>query len=178
MLALKYIPHYTYNDYCAWEGRWELIDGIPYAMSPAPRIRHQDINTAIIHELRKNIRKCKKCKALIYVDWKINEDTVVQPDAIVICRNSGNEQFLDFPPEIIFEILSPSTTYKDKMLKYELYQSQGVKYYVIVDPDAETAEVFELKNKSYTRAKETTNEKFVFKLSECNISFDFKKIWV
>ncbi len=176
-VALKYIPHYTYSDYCRWEGRWELIDGIPYAMSPAPKIRHQDINTSIVQQLKNNLGNCKKCKAFIYVDWKINEDTVVQPDAIVICKNPGNEHFLDFPPEVIFEILSPSTTHKDKMIKYELYESQGVKYYIIVNPDAETAEIYELKNKSYKKIIETSTEKFIFKLSECNIKFDFKKIW-
>ncbi|HJY21679.1 MAG TPA: hypothetical protein VJ279_02270 [Hanamia sp.] len=34
MSAVKIQPYYTYKDYCAWEGRWELIDGIPFAMSP------------------------------------------------------------------------------------------------------------------------------------------------
>jgi hypothetical protein len=37
----KILPHYTYEDYCRWEGQWELIDGIPYAMSPMPRPQHQ-----------------------------------------------------------------------------------------------------------------------------------------
>ncbi|HSV11108.1 MAG TPA: hypothetical protein VLI68_10085 [Hanamia sp.] len=36
MSAVKLLPHYTYEDYCHWEGRWEVIDGIPYAMIPAP----------------------------------------------------------------------------------------------------------------------------------------------
>ncbi len=41
MSAVKLLPYYTYEDYCRWEGRWELIDGIPFAMSPAPTPRHQ-----------------------------------------------------------------------------------------------------------------------------------------
>lgn len=42
-LALKIedLPHYTYDDYAQWEGRWEIIEGVPYAMSPAPTIKHQ-----------------------------------------------------------------------------------------------------------------------------------------
>lgn len=36
MSAVRILPHYTYSDYCNWEGRWELIEWIPYAMSPAP----------------------------------------------------------------------------------------------------------------------------------------------
>ncbi len=39
--AQKYRPYYTYENYCEWEGRWELIDGIPYAMSPLPVPAHQ-----------------------------------------------------------------------------------------------------------------------------------------
>ena len=39
-IAGKYRPHYTYEDYLLWEGRWELIEGMPYAMSPTPVIDH------------------------------------------------------------------------------------------------------------------------------------------
>ena len=42
-IANKYRPHYTYDDYCQWEGRWELIEGMPYAMSPAPVPAHQRV---------------------------------------------------------------------------------------------------------------------------------------
>ena len=50
MSAIKLLPHYTYEDYCNWEGRWELIDGIPFAMSPAPTPRHQWLIANIIAE--------------------------------------------------------------------------------------------------------------------------------
>ena len=43
-IAQKYLPNYTYADYCQWEGQWELIEGIPYAMSPLPIIIHQIVN--------------------------------------------------------------------------------------------------------------------------------------
>ena len=43
-IADKYRPNYNYRDYVLWEGRWELIDGMPYAMSPLPIRDHQDIN--------------------------------------------------------------------------------------------------------------------------------------
>jgi hypothetical protein len=41
--AIKALPHYTYDDYVHWEGLWEIINGIPYAMSPTPTLRHQFI---------------------------------------------------------------------------------------------------------------------------------------
>ncbi|HEO65459.1 MAG TPA: Uma2 family endonuclease, partial [Spirochaetes bacterium] len=43
-MKIDYIPRYTYEDYVNWEGRWELIDGLPYAMSPLPSINHQQVN--------------------------------------------------------------------------------------------------------------------------------------
>ena len=47
-IADRYRPQFTYDDYVLWEGRWELIDGMPYAMSPAPAPFHQRINFNMI----------------------------------------------------------------------------------------------------------------------------------
>ena len=51
MGALDYIKHYTYEDYKLWEGKWELYEGYPVAMSPAPMIKHQTIAYAIAARL-------------------------------------------------------------------------------------------------------------------------------
>lgn len=40
VIRLEDLPYYTYDDYKSWEGRWELIHGIPYAMSPYPTLKH------------------------------------------------------------------------------------------------------------------------------------------
>ena len=58
-LSIKDIPTYNYDDYLNWEGRWELINGIPYAMSPMPYPKHQRISNNIswqLTELLKSIR--------------------------------------------------------------------------------------------------------------------------
>ena len=66
---IKILPHYTYEEYCQWEGRWELIEGIPYAMSPTPVPRHQWISCNIKSELKDAIKKalCKNCVGMEYV---------------------------------------------------------------------------------------------------------------
>jgi len=87
------------------------------------------------------------------------------------------EKFLTFPPTVIFEILSPSTAQKDKTLKFDLYESQGVKYYVIVDIAAKSAIVYEYINDKYTKVLETGNESFTFNLEVCSAEFSFEKIW-
>lgn len=129
----KYRPYYTYKDYCQWEGRWELIEGMPYAMSPAPVPAHQSVSALLSFEFVKAIKKCKNYKLFHPLDWKIKEDTIVQPDVLVVC-DKVEKKCLDFSPVLVVEILSPSTVSKDRGEKMQLYQSQKVKYYLIVDP--------------------------------------------
>lgn len=178
--ALKHIhiPHYTYDDYCLWEGRWELLNGVPYSMSPAPSIPHQSIVGNIYSQLTSLLDNCNNnCQVLLSpVDWKMSDETVVQPDVMVACGDL-KDKYLDFAPEIVFEVLSDSTKEKDRTVKYEIYQSEGVKYYVIVNTKQKNAEVFQLKNKFYSKIKETKTETVRMDIKECPINFDFKKIW-
>ncbi len=176
-VALKNLPHYTYDDYCQWEGRWELIDGIPYSMSPLPGFHHQDLNLKICTQLTELLTNCGECKVYMPIDWKVSEDTVVQPDVSVICGIPKNDQYLDFAPSIVFEILSPSTSQKDKTVKFEIYRREGVKYYIIVDRDKNIADVFELKNKKYNKIVQAKNQTIPFKIKKCLVNFNFEKIW-
>jgi Uma2 family endonuclease len=88
------------------------------------------------------------------VDWQISDDTVVQPDVLVVCDENEEEEKLTVTPVLVFEILSPSTARKDRVLKYQLYQNSGVTYYCIVDPGTKSAEVFVLRDQKYS-PKET-----------------------
>jgi len=117
------LPQYTYEDYKLWEGDWELIYGVPYAMSPAPMIKHQKISNNIARYLSEALEECKTCQALLPVDWKIDNHTVVEPDNLVICHEPQNEAYITKAPKVIFEILSKSTAHKDKNLKYSLYEN-------------------------------------------------------
>jgi len=88
---LRKDKRYTYTDYCTWDDseRWELIDGVPYTMSPAPRPGHQSISGEIHRQLA-NFLKGKPCKLFIApfdvrLDVDGEDDTVVQPDLVVIC---------------------------------------------------------------------------------------------
>lgn len=145
MFALKVeeLPHYTYDDYRNWEGEWELIGGVPYNMAPAPVISHQRISKRIVALLDEALQNCPGCEALPAVDWKVNEETVVQPDVSLVCF-PANGAHITQAPAVIFEILSPSTAAKDRGVKYRLYEREGVRYYVLVDGEEETLQVFEL----------------------------------
>lgn len=173
----EYIPRYSYKDYLEWEGKWELIGGIAYAMSPAPIIKHQEISSNIWLELREKSKECQYCKSLQAVDWKTDFKTVVCPDNLLVCGEDVGDKQLTKIPQIIFEILSPSTAFKDRNVKYKLYEKMGVKYYILVDGTALTAEVFELIDDSYQKIKNAQDDIVKFELDRCKIAFDFEKIW-
>lgn len=176
-IANKILPYYTYGDWVRWKGQWELIEGYPFAMSPAPVPEHQRVASEIRTELVLALRKanCKKCKAYDPVDYKISDDTILQPDILIVCREI-REKYLDFAPALVVEILSPPTALKDRHTKYELYQQQGVKYYLIVDIDKKTVEVYHLKNKSYHLLPDDSSYKFVLE-ENCSIRPDFSNIF-
>lgn len=176
-IADKYRPHYTYEDYLLWEGRWELIEGMPYAMSPAPAPDHQKINGRLWAAFDNALKvSCDKCEAYIPIDWKISEDTVVQPDLLIVCKKI-TKKYLDFTPSLTIEILSPATAYKDRHEKFELYEQQAVRYYLIVDPKFKKIEIYQLVNGKYQLSSAPSN-KFDFDLEPgCKISVNFDAIW-
>lgn len=171
------IPHYTIEDYLLWEGNWELINGIPYAMTPAPVIKHQRISQKIARLLDEQLDECQNCHALLPVDWRIKEDTVVQPDNLVVCyKPSGSH--LSKAPVLIFEILSKSTARKDKVTKFHLYETEGVKYYVIVDPVDDEARIYQNKEGVFIKLTDATDETINFDLGKCMIEINFSRILV
>ncbi|RUM64954.1 MAG: Uma2 family endonuclease [Sulfurospirillum sp.] len=170
------IPHYTYDDYKHWEDQWELIEGIPYAMSPAPMIKHQKISNKIARLLDEELEACKSCHALLPVDWKISDDTIVQPDNLVVCYEPKGA-YISRAPSLIFEVLSKATAKKDTTLKFELYEKEGVSYYIIVNPDDEVAKVYELKEGRYIKLLDATDETIAFDLGKCRIEIDFSRLW-
>ncbi|WP_315819694.1 Uma2 family endonuclease [Paraflavitalea speifideaquila] len=144
-IADKYRPQYTYADYVQWEGKWELIDGMPYAMSPSPVRVHQETNFNFGKAFDKAILpQCQACKVFMSpFDWKVNDNTVVQPDLMVVCGEFDTD-FLEFAPSLVVEVLSPSTALKDRHEKFELYEQEGVHYYLIVDPKFKKVEIYQL----------------------------------
>ncbi|MDQ6610742.1 MAG: Uma2 family endonuclease [Bacteroidota bacterium] len=176
-VADKIIPHYTVEDWKHWEGMWELIDGHPIAMSPNPIPRHQrvaaEMTTEFILALRKS--KCKSCKAYQPMDFIVSEDTILVPDILIVCGKI-TKKFLDFPPVLVVEILSPSSVLRDRNTKYHLYEGQGVKFFLIVDAEKETIEVHELSGSAYKPLP--ANNSYSFELEEgCTITPDFSAIF-
>jgi Uma2 family endonuclease len=172
--ALKYEDYYTTTDYKGWEGEWELIQGMPYAMAPFALPRHQRVNGKIFRQLDEKLEECKKCTAFIEVEVEFSYDTVVRPDTLVYCHEYLDT--LNKTPSIIFEVVSVGSIKRDEVLKKELYEKEGVKYYVLVYPDRKSAKIYELINARFIKVKDIEQENYVFDI-ECEIEFDFSKIW-
>lgn len=137
--------YFTYDDYLKWpdEERWEIIEGQAYDLAPAPFRRHQDISIALNRQLDRFFegKPCHLYYAPIDVrlpnldDQALGVDTVVQPDLLVVCDPSKlDDRGIVGAPDLVIEILSESTAWRDLDVKLRLYEKHGVRCYIIVDP--------------------------------------------
>lgn len=156
---------YTFADCLGWDEkeRAEIIGGEVLMMAPPSRI-HQKISGEIFRQLA-NFLEGKRCEVysapfgvrLFEKDGDRPEDvdTVVEPDITVVCDTSRLDQHgCKGAPELVMEILSPSSRRHDMLVKLNLYQRAGVREYWIVNPEDRTVQVMLLDSKGYLRIHE------------------------
>ncbi len=170
------VEYYTYDEYTQWEGDWELIEGIPLAISPAPMISHQAIASQIITQISNTVGKCPNCLVLGETDWKVNEDTVVRPDVILTCDEIG-KAYLTKAPEIIIEVISKSTAKRDEQTKFKLYEKESVRYYVIVYPDDCKAKIYRLFNGKYLKEGDYLSQTYRFEETARKPQINFDEVF-
>lgn len=151
---------YSYADYLTWdEGeRFELIDGEIFNMSPAPSRRHQQVLRELSTAFSVFLRE-KECEVFfapfdvrLLVENKQDNDinNVVQPDLSIVCdREKLDDKGCNGAPDMIIEILSPSSVKLDRWKKFQLYEKAGVKEYWLVDPINESVEIYLLISGQY-----------------------------
>ena len=149
---------YSASDYFSWPDdiRCELIHGKIYDMAPAPSIDHQRLVGELGYVIRRVLQGRESgsgggetCEMLFSpIDVLLAEDTVVQPDLVVVCDPAKleNGKYVDGPPDLVVEILSPSTALKDRREKRDLYETAGVAEYLIIDSEERYAEYYRLDN--------------------------------
>lgn len=174
---VRILPHYTYDDYVKWEGNWEVIDGIPYAMSPMPAPKHQIVSGNLHAEFRLQLKTCKSCKVYQPIDYLVEVDTILQPDMLIVCGEI-KKNYLDFPPALVAEVLSPATAPKDRFTKFPIYQSQAIPYYLIADPKLEEVEIYQMVDAEYKLMLKGKDILFKFSFGPCSASIDFTEIWL
>ena len=146
---------FTFADVLVWDEdeRIEIINGEAFMMA-TPSSRHQEISMELSRQLA-NFLEGKRCR--VYPapfgvrlfeqdgDSPENVDTIVEPDISVVCdRNKIDKHGCKGAPDMVIEILSPSSLRHDRLVKLSPYQRAGVREYWIVDPENRSVQVFTL----------------------------------
>ena len=175
-MTLAYQEYYTVNDYAQWEGDWELIEGMPYAMSPSPTVTHQSVATKFTSAVNNTINdskpeNCDKCIVLMETDWQVSQDTVVRPDVMLVC-NEVTEKVL-VTPSLIMEVVSPSSIKRDEVMKFDLYQREGVIFYILAYPEDRLVKIYYNQQGRFIKQPSVKS----FDLGNCIFTIDFNTIW-
>ncbi len=149
----------TYDDYRnapeSERERYELYEG-ELVMVPSPNVRHQFVLGNLIDLLRRFVRRNNSGTILFApLDVILDKHTVLQPDVLFVTKERSEiiaEEGIRGAPDLAVEILSEATAKRDRTYKKALYARYGVREYWLVDPAAETVEVFVLKESGYDLA--------------------------
>ena len=153
-----FLQKYTYTDYVTWPENkpMELIHGVPYAMTPAPSRIHQKISVELVRQISTYLQEktCEVYAAPFDVRLTDNNEAdevinnVVQPDISIICdRKKLDDQGCKGTPDLIMEIISPSSVSMDYIKKLYLYEKFSVREYWIIHPIDKIIMVYKLVEK-------------------------------
>jgi len=159
-LAEELPQRFSYADYLRWpdEERWELIDGEAWDMSPAPSLAHQAVSMRLGFLFHGHFRDlgCDVFASPVDVLLAPPEaaddeiDTVVQPDLVVVCdREQLQGSHVRGAPDLVVEIISPSTARKDEGIKRDRYERAGVAEYWVVYPEERVVHRYRLEGGRY-----------------------------
>ena len=150
MLSPNPAVKFTYQDYLQTpeDQRYELLDG-ELIMAPAPNLEHQRIDTRLGWRLAQFVEQRNLGEVFFApCDVVLSDMNVVQPDLLFVSHERAHLLLgganVHGAPDLVVEILSPSTAGRDREIKHDLYAKHGVKEYWLVDPDARTVTVLRL----------------------------------
>jgi len=173
---------YTYEDYLKTpdDKRYELIEG-ELLMTPSPITNHQRISGRIEFALRKFVSENDLGEVFdAPYDVYLDDENVVQPDIMFISKGRSKiigEKNLQGAPDLVVEILSESTAYRDLIQKKKLYAKFGVKEYWIVVPEEKTIDIYSLKDKSYLLYKSYGKDATLESMSLRGFRIELKNIF-
>ncbi len=150
--------------------RWERIDGVIYDMTPSPSSEHQRIVGRLYLAIGAYL-KGRTCEAFVspydvYLDNNENGQ-YVQPDISVICDPTKIKHKGCYgAPDMVVEVLSPTTGKKDKTVKLRAYKAAGVLEYWIIDPGNQLVEVYDLQGEIPFPIVYGTDDKVVVRIFE------------
>jgi len=150
----------TYEDYrrLPEDGlRHEILDGV-HVVSPAPTWSHQDLVKNLLFLLETWCRSTGAGEVQVApLDVLLSEHDVLNPDLLYISAANAeviHPAHVRGAPDLVVEVLSPSTRRRDLTTKRERYALGGVQEYWVVDPEAERIEVFRLQGQELEKVDE------------------------
>lgn len=180
---------FTYADYLSWpqHERWEIIDGTAY-MQEAPSPVHQEVLAGLLAQFFQNLsgKACKVYPApfsvrLMDKDERCDEEIekVVEPDITVVRdRSKIDQKGCLGAPDLIVEIVSPSSMEMDKLVKFNKYEKAGVNEYWIVEPENKLVSVFVLQGQKYGRPEIYAEEDKIRLSIFPDLSIDLKPVFM
>lgn len=152
---------WTYADYLRLEdqNRYEILEG-ELLMAPAPNVAHQTISMNLSLLLSRVIRE--NALGVLFaapVDVILDESNVVQPDLVFISgarQDIVKDAGVFGAPDLVIEILSPTTQYRDNVMKKDLYERFGVPEYWIVNPGLRSVDILCLEAGKYRLHQEAS----------------------
>jgi Uma2 family endonuclease len=132
------------------EPRCELLWG-HLVVTPAPIALHQRVVIALLKRLDEFALAQGHLCLVAPMDVTLFDHTVLQPDLLIVARERREiaPKWVDGAPDLVVEVLSPSTSRRDRMVKLALYAKAGVPEYWIVDPEERTIERLSLAGDAY-----------------------------
>ena len=138
----------TYDEYCLLpedRNQYELFDG-ELVMTPSPTARHQKIVGRLHARLLAYVEENSLGEVFIApLDTIFNQYTVLQPDILFVSKERLSEvakERIEGAPDLVVEVLSPSTADKDRRRKLAVYSQFGIQEYWIVDPETRVMELY------------------------------------
>lgn len=172
---------WTYDDYRELPddgNRYEVIKGALH-VTPAPSSYHQTLSKRLLHLFYQLELEGKGLAFHAPIDLLMPGAEPVQPDLIYLAADQENlvtQKGIEGVPEMIVEILSPSTATRDRTVKLHLYQKCGVRRYALVDPGARTLELFSLDGGSY-RLEQSLGPEDTYSIIDYGITFDMATLF-
>lgn len=160
VLARRDGAHHTYGDYIGWteDRRYELIEGEAFLIAPAPDLTHQEIAGGVFVQLHVALGD-GPCRAFIApLDVRLPKedesdadiDTVVQPDVLVVCDPTRlDRRGVRGAPDLVVEVLSPSTASHDHIRKRRIYERAGVREYWLIHAADRMLTIYRLVGREY-----------------------------
>jgi len=181
MKALSEERKYTVQDF------ERLLEGPPYYQlingelieTPTPEVIHQKVVGRLLYLFHKLEKETKISTVIHLIDLYLDEKNVFQPDIVVLLKEGKakvEEKGILGPPDVVVEILSPSTAYYDLIVKKEVYERAGVKEYWFLDPNRKTFEIYKNSEEGFKLTSQAREKGKVF--SEIlKLEIDLKEVF-